>query len=679
MNVFELFATLGLDTSNFDNALAGAEQSAGSFGSSIAGGLATAGRIGATAVAATTAAVVAGSAAFVSGVSNVAEYADNIDKMSQKLGMSAEAYQEWDFIMQHAGTSIESMQTSMKTLASAAESGNDAFEQLGLTQEQIAGMSQEELFGATIEALQNVEDTTQRTYLAGQLLGRGATELGPLLNMSAEELEGMREQVHELGGVMSDEAVTAGAGFQDSLQNMQTALTGVKNNLLGEFLPSFSTVMDGLAAIFSGDQGGLETVRQGVEDFAAQMNETLPTFITLAGDILGVLGDALIDNLPQLIEIGSQVIGQLAEGLIANLPQLISAAISIIARIGRGLIEALPQLTTAALDIIMMLGQFLVENAPAMIEATTQVIITLAELLTDPENLTTMIELSLQLILAIAEGLAEAIPELVAVIPTIIENIVIAIVDAFPAILSTLIELVGSLISLVLDLLIGGWTRMKNDASTQLSAAFSVISGALENIKEKFSEIFTGIFEAVTGKIDEIKSYITSGIQNARDTAAGILDSIHQKFTDIFEGAKGIVSDAIEYIKGLFDFEWSLPDISLPHFNIEGGVAPYGLGGQGTFPSISIDWYAKAMSQPMLLDQASIFGAADGRLLGGGEAGREMIYGHDNLMNDIAAAVSNAMGGGQTLVFPIYIGAEKIDEFMINSNQRVNFINGGRG
>lgn len=81
----------------------------------------------------------------------------------------------------------------------------------------------------------------------------------------------------------------------------------------------------------------------------------------------------------------------------------------------------------------------------------------------------------------------------------------------------------------------------------------------------------------------------------------------------------------------------------------------------------------------MLLDQASIFGAADGRLLGGGEAGREMIYGHDNLMNDIAAAVSNAMGGGQTLVFPIYIGAEKIDEFMINSNQRVNFINGGRG
>lgn len=679
MNVFELFATLSLDTSEFDSALSGAETAAGSFGSSIAGGLVTVGRIGATAVAATTAAVVAGSAAFVSGVSNVSEYANEIDKMSQKLGMSAESYQEWDFIMQHAGASITSMQTGMRTLASAVETGNEAFQTLGLTEEQLAGMSQEELFGATIEALQNVEDTTQRTYLAGQLLGRGATELGPLLNMTAEDVESMRQEVHDLGGVMSDEAVAAGAQYQDSLQNMQTALSGVRNNLLGEFMPAFSTVMDGLAAIFSGDEGGLETVRQGVEDFAAQMNETLPTFITLAGDILGVLGDALIANMPQIIDIGSQVIEQLANSLISNIGPITSSAVLLISRIGSSLIQALPDLARAAIGIITQLNQFIVDNAPSLISAATEVIITLAELLTDPESMQTMIELSLQLILAIAQGLTEATPELVAVIPVIIENVAIAIFNSFPAIIETVSGLIDSVVTLVLDLLIGGWTRMKNDATTQLSAVFSVISGALENIKAKFSEIFSGIFEAVTGKIDEIKSYITSGIENARDTAAGILDSIKQKFTDIFEGAKEIVSNAIDYIKGLFDFEWSLPDISLPHFNIEGGVAPYGLGGQGSFPSISVDWYAKAMSQPMILDEAAIFGAANGRLLGGGEAGAEMIYGRDNLMNDITAAVSSVIGAGQPLVIPIYIGSEKLDEFMINSNQRSNYISGGRG
>lgn len=121
-------------------------------------------------------------------------------------------------------------------------------------------MSQEELFNATIAGLQNVENETERTYLAGQLLGRGATELGALLNTSAEDTEAMRQQVHDLGGVMSDEAVKSAAAYQDSLQNMQVAFGGLKNNLISGFMPSITTVMDGLAAIFSGDKSGINKV-----------------------------------------------------------------------------------------------------------------------------------------------------------------------------------------------------------------------------------------------------------------------------------------------------------------------------------------------------------------------------------------------------------------------------------
>ena len=131
-------------------------------------------------------------------VEKIAKLGDTIDKTSQKLGMSAKAYQEWDFVMTHAGASIESMTTSMKTLASAAATNNAAFAELGLTQEKIAGLSQEELFRETIAALQKVTDKTERTYLAGRLLGRGATELGALLNMSAEETDAMRRRVGEL-------------------------------------------------------------------------------------------------------------------------------------------------------------------------------------------------------------------------------------------------------------------------------------------------------------------------------------------------------------------------------------------------------------------------------------------------------------------------------------------------
>ena len=93
--------------------------------------------IGTVATAAFSAAATAAGAA-AKGVIDTAAIGDNIDKMSQKMGLSAQAYQEWDAIMQHSGTSIDAMQSSMKTLANAVENGNKAFEELGISQEEMA-------------------------------------------------------------------------------------------------------------------------------------------------------------------------------------------------------------------------------------------------------------------------------------------------------------------------------------------------------------------------------------------------------------------------------------------------------------------------------------------------------------------------------------------------------------
>jgi hypothetical protein len=171
------------------------------------------------------------------------------------LGISAEAYQEWDAVLQHSGTSIDSMGIGMKTLATAAARGSDAFTALGISAKQAASMSREDLFAQTITALQNVADENQRAQLAQDLFGRSAMELGPLLNTSAADTRAMRDRVHELGGVMSDEAVKASAAYQDTLQDLQTAMGGTKRNLIAEFLPGITTVMDGLTAILTGDDG----------------------------------------------------------------------------------------------------------------------------------------------------------------------------------------------------------------------------------------------------------------------------------------------------------------------------------------------------------------------------------------------------------------------------------------
>jgi hypothetical protein len=127
----------------------------------------------------------------------------------------------------------------------------------------------------------------------------------------------------------------------------------------------------------------------------------------------------------------------------------------------------------------------------------------------------------------------------------------------------------------------------------------------------------------------------------------------------------------------MFDFDWSLPQIKLPHFNISGGEAPWGFAGQGSFPQVDIQWYKKAMDAPYLLDSATIFGAAGGHYLGGGEAGSEMIYSHDKLMQDIADVVDSRLSK-LTFNVPVYIGGKKIDQQIITANARNAVVSGGR-
>lgn len=86
-------------------------------------------------------AMVAAAKAGVDYVDSVAEVGDAIDKNSQKLGVSAQFYQEWEQVLQHSGTSMDSMTSSYKTLAKASQdatkSQEAAFEKLGLSSEML--------------------------------------------------------------------------------------------------------------------------------------------------------------------------------------------------------------------------------------------------------------------------------------------------------------------------------------------------------------------------------------------------------------------------------------------------------------------------------------------------------------------------------------------------------------
>ena len=510
-----------------------AETAGQSSGNKFASSFGSVVKVGLAAVGALAGATLAAGTAFVSGVNSVAEYGDNIDKMSQKMGLSIEAYQEWDAVMRHSGTSIDSMQSSMRTLANAVESGNDAFERIGLSMEDIQGMSNEDLFSATITALQNVDNETERTYLAGQLLGRGATELGALLNTSAEETQAMKDRVHELGGVLSEDAVAASAGFKDSLQDMQTAFGGVKNALLTNFLPGMSTVMDGLAAIFSGQDGGVEMVSAGMEEVIARLNESMPQFLEAAGGILSSLITVLGENLGPATTMAIDLLMQLGNAVISALPEIVSALTS----------EGIPALLTGAIGLVVSLLSHLDQIIVPIISSIPVVF------------------------QAVATSMSQAIPTLTAAMPVVTQSILSAITEATPLMIQTGVMFLESLISdlpliietvcsAIPDIVLALVDLTIQSAPLIIEAGVQLLCSLISNLPLIISTILTSIPQIIesicSGLVERWPDIQQAGVElfeclvtNIDQAVSSVLTALGSLLTEIYNGVVAGVSDML--------------------------------------------------------------------------------------------------------------------------------------
>ena len=454
MDVFDLFAKLSLDTSEYDKGLTGAETKASDFGTkfasagkAIGAGFATVAKVGVAAVGAATAVT----GAFVSGAKEAASYGDNIDKMSQKLGMSAEAYQEWDAVMQHSGTTIESMQRGMTTLAKAAETDSDAFKQLGISQEELAGLSQEELFAKTIEGLQGMEAGTERTVLAQKLLGGSAKELGALLNTSAEETQAMRDRVHELGGVMSDEAVKASAKFQDNLQDLQTAISGIQRGLTSELLPSLNLIMEGFTALLVGEEGGTEKFSEGFSAMLEKVGDISGRVVDILKEIVPSIASALGESLPEVVSFGVDLLTSIVNGIANNIDGALDMIINLVGIIFDGVSNALPSLLDTLIskipDIIVSIADAITAALPVIIDSALAIIDGLSQKLTEPSGIKKIITAGVNLIVSLGNGIIKAIPRLVKMIPQVISGIVSAITDNLPTVLDGVISLVNGIVT----------------------------------------------------------------------------------------------------------------------------------------------------------------------------------------------------------------------------------------
>ena len=573
MNVFELFAKINVDSSGFESSV------------KKAGNVAKNALLGATGAIAVGTGILGKQ--FIDSAKDTAAYGDNVDKMSQKIGISAESYQKWDYVMQRAGTSIDSMKMGMKTLSKQAESNSDAFQKLGISQEEVASMSQEELFEATVRGLAGMEEGTERAALASQLLGRAGADMGPLLNQGTDAIDEQMEMAEKYGMVMPDEAVKASAAFEDSVTTMKMTMQGLRNRMMGNFLPAITQVTDGLGKLFAGDMSGADDVAKGIENVITKMSDLMPKIIEVGGKVIRALADAILKNipklipvvtqlfvdiakycieaLPQLVQIGIQIITTLIETIVQELPNLITVFVDGIIQIATAIVEALPQLIEAFISAIPAIIQALEENYPRLIEAGFQLFTSLVGALpeiieaivavlpqliegiitTITSNIQVFIEAGIQLFTALVQALPEIIAAIVEAIPQIIDSVISALIESIPLLIDAGVQLFIALIEnlpLIIDTIIGALPQI-------ISAIVNTLAQNMPRIIEAGVKLFVALIKNLPLIIKEIVKAIPRII-------AGIVVAVGEGVSSMAKAGKELLHGLWEGIKGAAGWLW---------------------------------------------------------------------------------------------------------------------------
>jgi phage-related protein len=559
-----------LGASGKDAAKSAGEETGKELGNSIATGLKATAAVIAGAMAAVAGAAVAAGKAFIDSANDVAAWGDQVDKESQKMNMSAAGYQEWSFILEHAGASIEGMKNSMKKLTVAAEEGNDAFTALGISQEQLASMTPEETWNATIAALQNVADEGERTALASELLGKGAVELAPLFNMTAEETAALKDQVYELGGVMSDDAVKAAAEYQDQLQNMQTSLKGLKNNIMSQFLPGLSSVMSGLGKLFSGN-GGLEEIRAGLADITSNLADLAPQFVELASAIVMSLLDAFGPVLPELLTGIFNFLNEALNGLVALIPSLLPVITQAITSLMQTVFQCLPLITSSLITLITDLVTWLASGdnvktfsngivqlvtalvkqigmvLPILLPAIVSIISDVATTITTPENIALILDAVLLVVGAVVQALANSIPEFVNYIVGLVTNIKNNILQFLNWINPALAQNFNN----NLNALMNFGSNVKNFITNLISNIISGVTSFLARLQAGFTSAFASVQAWVGNIVGNIQGFVASCLAALTSLPSSVVSIGENLVKGLWNGISDKVDWVCEKIKGM--------------------------------------------------------------------------------------------------------------------------------
>lgn len=450
--------------------------------------------------------------------------------------------------------------------------------------------------GTPIENIQNAYQGFAKqnyTMLDNLKLGYGGTksEMERLL-ADAEKFSGVHYDINNLDDVYN--AIHVVQKEMDITGTTAKEASSTISGSLGMWKASWKDLIGNLAL-------GNDIYPQ-MEALVSSSISVLKNILPAVGNILTGIPKMFSDHWPEIqTALGNAFTNALAF-IKGRLPAMLESVLNGVYNIGMSIFKNVPIIVsknwplikTAVSNLVTKISTFMKTKWPAFRDA------------------------ALKLFVKIGTTIIKNIPMIINKVRQLISKLVTFVTQNSGKIWGAVKKLIGVLIKNLPGILKSLFKLAVTLVKSGIKLAWSAAKGI-------FKTVLTGVGTFAKDIISKLKSGLSK-----------VADTMTKPFRNAWEKIKGV----IDKVKGFFPLSVGkiFSNLKIPHINVKGGSPPFGIGGFGKAPKISVDWYRKAENQPYMFSRATLFGA--------GERNDEILYGRKQLMEDI----SNATNGGQIVI-----------------------------
>lgn len=582
VSVFDLFAKIKLDSSEYDKGLDDAERRSGDVGSKIGSGLAAAGKAAGVAIGAAATAVAgltiqaknayAEQEQLVGGVETLFGKAsksviENAKQAFTTAGMSANEYMET--VTSFSASLIQSLGGDTKKAAEYADMAlvdmSDNANKMGTSMESIQnayqgfakqnynmldnlklgyGGTQKEMFRLMQDAAKldkKFAETAQFSLDEKGHLEAGYADIVQAIHIVQDQMGISGTTIAEAGETISGSAGQVKAAWENLVAGFASPdadLGALINNVVVSAETAFKNMMPAIEQALSGIGSFIEQMVPIIsEKLPEAVGQILPSLLKAATSLVQGVVTALPELITVLVEQVPTVLQQLATAVIETAPTLIESVHELFDMVVEGINEAIPILLEKAPQIISDLINGINTALPLIVEAATSIIGTLAQGIA--QNLPTMIQEGLNALVEFSGTLKEGAGNLIDAGLDLIMAIADGIIDSIPTLIETVPTIIDNLANIINEnapkLLKSGLELIVKlgkgliDAIPTLIANIPKIIMALVDVWNAFNWAQLGIklVKFIASGIQSLAGQIPNAVKNIAEKAGAFFKSVN--------------------------------------------------------------------------------------------------------------------------------------------------------